>query len=86
MRHLDELLPLRVMKSIIILTFLPLVLLHGGHFEKRPSWLAWVQFQVPRYPKMFIIYQSICVPILVLLSKNERLGYYAAALTVVWVL
>ena len=48
-------------------------MLHGSHFRNRPPWLMLVQFHMPQYLKMFMEYQSICVPILVLLSQSERL-------------
>ena len=52
-------------------------MLHGSHFRNRPPWLMQVQFHMPQYLKMFMVYQSICVPILVLLSQSERLVQYA---------
>ena len=39
---------------------------------------------MPPYPKMFRIYSSTCVPILVLLDKFEQLVCYAAELHGVW--
>ena len=51
-------------------------ILNGGHFEKWLPRLSWLKFQRAQYPNLLRIYQSTCVPNLVLLDKTEQLVWY----------